>query len=81
MDRIIRVWEVLDAMGFSRTTLWRQVCAGKFPPPVQMSPNCVGWFTSEFEAHRASLPRRTYGATTPATQPEPLKRGTIARQK
>ena len=73
-DPILRVWEVLAAMGFSRTTLWRQVRDRKFPRPVEMAPNCVGWFASEVEAHRASLPRRTYGATTPASQPEPLQR-------
>ena len=40
------VWsrrEVAGFIGVSVTTLWRLVRAGHFPPPMQLSPNRVGW--------------------------------------
>ncbi len=62
IDRMLRTPEVLEAMGWSRTTLYRRVRAGAFPPPVELGPNINGWFESWVKAARAALPRRTYGA-------------------
>ncbi len=62
VDRMLRTRDVLAAMGWSRTTLWRRVRAGDFPPPVELGPNINGWFESWVKAARAALPRRTYGA-------------------
>lgn len=42
-DRILRKPEVLGCTGFSSTTLWREVKAKRFPQPVKLSPNRVGW--------------------------------------
>jgi prophage regulatory protein len=41
--RIIRTKRVLDKMGWSKTTLWRRVKAGSFPPPIRLGPNMNGW--------------------------------------
>ena len=49
-DRIMRRPEVLKRTGFSGTTLWREVQAKRFPPPVQLSPHMVGWFESSINA-------------------------------
>ena len=70
VDRMLRSAEVMAAMGWSRTTLWRRVRAGAFPAPVETGPNSIGWFESWVAAARAALPRRTYGAETPYEEQE-----------
>jgi len=64
--RIIRGPVVEDRSGKSRVQIWRDVKAGKFPAPVQLGPNSVGWYEDEVDAWLASRPRRTYGAPSPA---------------
>jgi prophage regulatory protein len=41
--RIIRTKEVLAKVPWSRTTLWRRVRDGSFPPPIRLGPNLNGW--------------------------------------
>lgn len=56
----------LEQRGFGdRSTRWRQVQAGRFPKPIQLSPGCKRWrwstivqFLKEREAH--PVPRRAY---------------------
>ena len=43
LDRIMPKPEVLEAAGFSATTLWREVQAERFPRPVSISPQRKGW--------------------------------------
>ena len=43
--------------GKSRTQTWRDVRAGKFPAPVQIGPNSVGWWSDELDAHDETLSR------------------------
>ncbi len=62
IDRMLRTPEVLEAMGWSRTTLHRRVRAGAFPAPVELGPNSNGWLESWVNAARDALPRRTYGS-------------------
>jgi prophage regulatory protein len=60
---IIRGWDaVCRAVGRSRVQLWRDVREGRFPEPIQLGPNSVGWHRAEVEEWLASRPRRTYGA-------------------
>jgi prophage regulatory protein len=49
-DRILPKRQVLGRADFSSTTLWREVRAGRFPPPVKLSPNRVGWLESAVNA-------------------------------
>ena len=67
VDGMLRTPDVLAAMGWSRTTLWRRVRAGAFPPPMELGPNSNGWLESWVKAARDALPRRTYGADTANT--------------
>jgi prophage regulatory protein len=62
MDRILRMREVISATGLSRSTIWRRVRAGKFPPPIELSDNAIGWPESAIQKHRDSCKLRTYGA-------------------
>jgi prophage regulatory protein len=42
-DRILRLNTVLDRTGLSRSTLYRKVDQGTFPPQVRIAARCVGW--------------------------------------
>ena len=63
-DRMLRPTEVFARTGLSRTTIWRRVKAGKFPPPTELGENAIGWPESEISAWLEKRPRRTYGAET-----------------
>lgn len=64
-DPMLRAPEVMARTGLSRTTLWRRVRAGTFPPPVELGVNAIGWPASVIEAWLANRPTRTYGAEQP----------------
>jgi prophage regulatory protein len=60
-NRIIRKPELLAKVGLSNTTIWRLVRARRFPAPIRLSPNSVGWIDSEIEhwiIQRAEEPGR-----------------------
>ena len=50
LDRFLAKPEVLRIAGFSAATLWREVQAGRFPAPVWISANRVGFVESEVRA-------------------------------
>ncbi|WP_074973270.1 helix-turn-helix transcriptional regulator [Metapseudomonas otitidis] len=47
LDRFLREAEVIEATSLARSTLRREVKAGRFPSPVQITPGRVGWRQSE----------------------------------
>jgi predicted DNA-binding transcriptional regulator AlpA len=52
--------------------MWRDVRAGKFPAPIELGPNSIGFYTDELDQWIETRPRRLYGAK----QPEPPDRAT-----
>ncbi|WP_371332000.1 helix-turn-helix transcriptional regulator [Bosea sp. BIWAKO-01] len=46
-DSILRCREVEHATGLSRTTIWRERRAGRFPQPVQITATLRGWRASD----------------------------------
>jgi prophage regulatory protein len=42
-DRLLPIADVERASGFHRSTLYRKIAAGEFPPPVQIGPRRVAW--------------------------------------
>jgi prophage regulatory protein len=50
ISRLLAPAVVVDRTSLSRTTLWRLVRRGHFPPPVQISPGRVAWSETEVEA-------------------------------
>jgi predicted DNA-binding transcriptional regulator AlpA len=61
---LIRGWTgVCEEVSRSRVQLWRDIRAGRFPPPIETGPNSIAWFRSEIEAWKRSRPRRTYGSS------------------
>lgn len=58
--RLLRPKQVMELMGWSRTTLWRRVRAGEFPAPVSIGANSIAFHEDEVDAAQANLPRVTY---------------------
>jgi prophage regulatory protein len=46
-DRIMSTSEVVEATGVSRTSIWREERAGRFPRRRQLIGHRVGWLESE----------------------------------
>ena len=46
-DPIIRLKTVINRSGLSRSTVYRKISEGTFPPKVKLSLNGVGWRESE----------------------------------
>jgi prophage regulatory protein len=42
-ERILSYPEVERATDLDRTTIWREVTKGRFPPPIQLTPSRKGW--------------------------------------
>lgn len=49
-DRILRLPELLHTTGHSRTSLYREIRAGRFPQPVPIGDRSRGWRNSEVQA-------------------------------
>lgn len=49
-ERLIRVREVAQIIGYSVTSIWRRCKDGSFPLPVRIGPGAVAWRHSEIEA-------------------------------
>ncbi|QEN84762.1 AlpA family phage regulatory protein [Labrys sp. KNU-23] len=46
-DRIIRMKTVLSRTGLSRSTIYRKIAEGTFPPRIKISITGAGWHESE----------------------------------
>jgi prophage regulatory protein len=49
-DQILREVDCRRITGLSRTTRWRLVQAGDFPPPLKLSKRAIGWSASSVAA-------------------------------
>lgn len=50
LDRFLQEKDVLELTSLSRSTLWRQIKSGRFPPSVVISAGRVGWRESAVQA-------------------------------
>ena len=48
-DRIIRLKTVLSRTGLSRSTIYRKIAEGTFPPQIKISVNGSGWHESAID--------------------------------
>lgn len=46
-DNLIRLADVKARTGMSRTTIYRKVAGGTFPPPTPISAGLVAWYEAE----------------------------------
>lgn len=49
MTKFIRLQEVLNRSGLSRSTCYEMIAAGTFPKPVKIAPRAIAFAESEFE--------------------------------
>lgn len=70
-DRVLTERELLERVPLNRSTVWRMVQEGRFPPPIQLSPARKGWrwsviaaWLADREAH--PIKRRRYFSETSA---------------
>lgn len=59
INRIYRKSEIINLTGLSSSTIDRLEKVGKFPKRIKLSPNRVGWLSSEIEKFISCLPRST----------------------
>ena len=63
-DRIIRLRTVLSRTGLSRSTIYRKIAEGTFPPQIKISVNGSGWHESDISRWIADpiawRPKRQY---------------------
>jgi len=48
-NRLVRLPEVKDRTGLSRTSIYRKMEAGEFPQAIKLSTNAVAWRETELE--------------------------------
>ncbi len=53
--QLLRVKDVERELGISRTTIWRLVKAGTFPPPLRITSKAIAWRRSDIEAWQEQL--------------------------
>lgn len=46
---ILRLPEVSQATGLSRSTIYRLVQTGNFPPPLKLTTRAVGWYSTDID--------------------------------
>ena len=47
--RIIRIDEVSQLTGLARSTIYKKVSEGSFPPPVRLGARSVGWRLTDID--------------------------------
>ena len=47
--RVLRLPEVSNATGLSRSTIFRLMHAGDFPPSIKLTSRTVGWYSTDIE--------------------------------
>ncbi len=74
--KILRIRNVTEATGLSRTTLWRLERRGDFPRRIRLSPNSTGWLESEIEQWIESRPRKSSSESDPKSSEAACKAST-----
>jgi prophage regulatory protein len=49
-QKIIRLNQVKERTGLSRSTLYTLIKEGKFAPPISLGARAVGWLSSDIDA-------------------------------
>ncbi len=64
--RFLREREVCAAMCWSRSMLWKEIGAGRFPKPAKIGPRLNGWADSEIAEEQQRRLAERDGVRTPA---------------
>jgi prophage regulatory protein len=49
-ERILRLSDVKERTGLSRSTIYLYISDGIFPRPINLGARCVGWLESEIDS-------------------------------
>ncbi len=49
-ERFLRLRDVMEKVGLGRTTIYRMIQEGRFPPPVHPTSNTAVWPMSDLDA-------------------------------
>ena len=55
-DRLLRLPEVLQLVGLSKSTIYDMMSRGEFPAQVLLGRRAVGWWESQIEEWKAARP-------------------------
>ncbi|MCP5019075.1 MAG: AlpA family phage regulatory protein [Ketobacter sp.] len=60
MTEIIRLPQLVEETGLSRSTIYRMIQNNEFPPPIKLTPNgrASGWLRNEYNAWKQSRIKR-----------------------
>lgn len=47
--RVMRLKAVMDCTGLARSTIYKYIKDGAFPPPISLGSRAVGWIQREIE--------------------------------
>jgi prophage regulatory protein len=56
-DKILRCREVQEIIGLSRSTIYRMIGRGDFPPPQKLGLRAIGWSANEIFAWLSACQR------------------------
>jgi prophage regulatory protein len=65
MARIIRIKNLPDKVGLSKSSIMRMVKEGTFPQPIQISEGAIGWLEAEVDDWIAEIPGKTQRLPVP----------------
>jgi len=57
MGKILRIKQVMEAVGLSRSTIYERMAKGTFPQPIALGTNSVGWEEEAIAEWKAKRPR------------------------
>lgn len=63
---VLRLPSVKARTGLSRSSLYKKISLGEFPPPIRLGARAVGWVESEVEAWLADRIKVSRNAPQPA---------------
>lgn len=69
MQVLLRINEVLNRTGLSRSEVYRRMALGQFPRRVKLGARSVGWVQSEIQEFIEQRIRESRGMGAPAEQP------------
>jgi len=55
-NKVLRLPAVIEITGLSRSSIYRLVQEGKFPPPVKLSARASAWFEADVAQWLSDLP-------------------------
>ncbi|WP_458097350.1 helix-turn-helix transcriptional regulator [Roseomonas sp. WA12] len=80
-DVLLRIGEVEERAGLSRSTIYKRMGEGTFPAAVQLGGGVVRWRRSEIRAWQQALPAREAAPPAPAAMLPEASAGPAVRRR